>query len=99
MKLTGVALLFVLIFGRCSQSTVLSEGLSSTDTLTIRTGTSFGMCIGYCVKDYVFSGTRVDLTMLNRSRTQTSTKTCQTTISQETWRSLKELANPVAFSK
>jgi hypothetical protein len=37
--------------------------------------------------------------MINRSRTQTSSKTCQTTISQESWRSLKTLANQVAFSK
>ena len=99
MKLIGIALLFLMILGRCNPTTVSSEERPSTDALTIRTGSSFGMCVGYCVKDYVLNGTNVDLTMISRSKTQTSPKSCQKTISQESWDSLKRLADLDAFSK
>lgn len=99
MKLTGITLLFLMILGRCNPTTVSSEERTSTDPLTIRTGSSFGMCVGYCVKDYVFNGTSVVLTMISRSKTQTSPKTCQKTIDQSSWDSLKTLANLDAFNK
>ena len=99
MKLTGITLLFMMILGRCSPTNVSSEERTSTDPLTIRTGSSFGMCVGYCVKDYVFNGTTIDLTMISRSKTQTSPKNCQKTIDQASWDSLKTLANLDAFRK
>lgn len=99
MKLAGISLLFLLIMGRCNPTSVSSAERTSSDPLTIRTGTSFGMCVGYCVKDYVINGTALDLTMLNRTRTQTSTKSCQKTIDQTRWDSLKTMADLDAFSK
>lgn len=99
MKLTGITLLFLMILGRCGSTTVSSEERTSTDPLTIRTGTSFGMCVGYCVKEYVLNGTAVDLTMLSRNKAQASPKSCQKTIDQPTWDSLKTLADLDAFSK
>ena len=99
MKLTGIALLFFMIMGRCSSTTVSSAERTSADPLTIRTGTSFGMCAGYCVKEYVINGTAVDLTMLSRNKAQTSPKSCQKTIDQASWDSLKTLADLDAFNK
>ena len=90
----------VLTLGRCTQNTTLAPAdTASTDDLTIRTGTSFGMCAGYCQRDYVFNGTSATLTQNGtRSQAQIPAKTCQTTISQTDWNALKALANFDAFS-
>lgn len=98
MKLSVVTLLFLTILGRCTPGTISGERLS--DAATIRTGTSFGMCAGYCQKDYVLNGTNVTLTTSsNNNPTQYPTRTCQTTISQESWTSLKDFVNLDAFNK
>ena len=99
MKLTIITLLLFLITGRCNPTSVSSAERTSSDSLTIRTGTSFGMCAGYCVKDYVINGTALDLTMLSRNKAQTSPKSCQKTINQARWDSLKTMADLDAFSK
>ncbi|MFD2932172.1 hypothetical protein [Spirosoma flavum] len=99
MKLTGIALLFLMLLGRCTQSTISSAEPLSANELTIRTGTSFGMCVGYCVNEYVFNGTSVTLTQTGRPLAQNPIKTCQTTIDQATWNTLRAAANLETFSK
>ncbi|SOD96582.1 hypothetical protein [Spirosoma fluviale] len=99
MKLLGICLLFLSLLGRCSpDKSALAEPLS-TDGLIIRTGTSFGMCVGYCKHDYVISGTTLMLTQTSQLRTpnQNPVKTCQTTISPAVWDTLKAAANPTLF--
>lgn len=102
MKLLLVSMLCmaVLTLGRCTQTTALTPtDTASTDGITIRTGTSFGMCAGYCQSDYVFNGASATLTQNGtRSQAQVPVKTCQTTISQVDWDALKTLANFDAFS-
>ncbi|GAB2548294.1 hypothetical protein [Spirosoma aerophilum] len=98
MKIVGIFLFVLAVLGRCTPGAVSGERLP--DGAIIRTGTSFGMCAGYCQKDYVLTG--VDLTLTttsNNNPTQYPTKTCQTTISQESWNSLRDLVNPDAFKK
>lgn len=100
MKLLILTCLITLVLGRCTETTVKSSAENSTsDPLTIRTGTSFGMCVGYCQHDYVFNGTTVTLTQ-NGTRTQSEspTKTCQTTITAAEWNALKTLVNYDSFS-
>ncbi|MCX6213188.1 hypothetical protein [Spirosoma sp.] len=99
MKLLGICLLFLSLLGRCSpDKSVLAEPLA-TDGLIIRTGTSFGMCVGYCKHDYVISGTTLMLTQTSQARTQNQNpaKTCQTTIPQAVWDTLRAAANPTLF--
>ncbi|GAB3037435.1 hypothetical protein [Spirosoma pulveris] len=99
MKFLGICLLFISLLGRCSpDKSALAEPLS-TDGLIIRTGASFGMCVGYCKNDYVISGTTLMLTQTSQSRTQTQNppKNCQTTISQAAWDTLRAAANPNLF--
>ena len=98
MKLLLLFCVAVLALSRCTQSTALTPDTASTDVI-IRTGTSFGMCVGYCQNDYTFSGTSVTLTQ-NGTRTQAESpaRTCQTTLSQADWEALAALANVEAFS-
>ncbi len=100
MKLT-VAVLLVVVFVRCmSNLTPQTPQNTATDKLTIRTGTSFNMCTGYCRNDYVFNGTSVTLAQGGVfTQTQVTPRSCQSTISQTQWNDIKVLANLDAFSK
>ncbi|WP_460956172.1 hypothetical protein [Spirosoma litoris] len=99
MKTISIAVLFLVGLGRCTSS--LSPQESISDDLIIRTGTRFGMCMGtQCVKDFVFNGTSVTLTQKNvQPRAQSTSQSCQSTISLSDWQSLKANANLDAFSK
>lgn len=100
MKSVVFAVLLVLVFVRCMNDFTPQNAQDLTDGLTIRTGTSFGMCIGYCQSDYVFQGTSVTLTQSStRPQTTLSPKSCQSTISQDDWNTLKATANLDLFSK
>jgi hypothetical protein len=101
MKAIAVAVLFIVAFSHCTTkvSPQTKEGVS--DELTVRTGTSFGMCIGdHCVSDYVFNGTNVTLTHKSqRPQQQPASKSCQFTISQTDWNTIKANVNLDAFGK
>lgn len=98
MKTTLIVLLLFALFGQCSSST--EQTLADVDPLTIRTGSSFGMCVGNsCRKEYVFNGTSVTLVQ-SGARTQSPAQTCQRTISATEWNALKAAAaNFDAFSQ
>ena len=87
--------MLTMLFGHCTTMVVQSQ---SDAALTIRTGTSFGFCRGYCRNDYTFAGTSVTLTQ-NSSADRLPTKVCQTTINADTWTTLKGLADLETFSK
>jgi hypothetical protein len=98
MKLRIINMLLLAVLGGCTSISPQTEQVA--DDLTIHTGTSFGMCVGYCVSDYDFSGTSVTLTRKESSRVpKNPAKTCQTTISQADWNALKALANVDNFNK
>ena len=97
MKLLSISLLFLATLGRCTPGAVSGERLP--DAAIIRMGTSFGMCNGYCRKDYAVNGSSLTLTASSHTPAQYPTKTCQTMISQESWNSLKDLVNPDTFNK
>ncbi len=98
MKMTVFSLLLLMILGSCRSDTATPA--ESVDGLIIRSGTSFGFCVGYCQKDYVFDKTNVTLTEQDkRAPTQNPTKTCQKTISQADWNALTAAAKPDLFSR
>ena len=99
MKAVAVAILLIISFGRCQSRLTPQTADDTVDTLTIRTGTVFGMCVSdYCVSDYVFNGTHVTLTHKG-TRSQAVPQSCQSTISQADWIALKASANMDLFSK
>lgn len=99
MKAITLIVLLLIGFGPCQTRLTPQSADDITDTLTIRTGTAFGMCAGdYCVRDYVFNGTRVTLTHRG-TRSQTASQSCQSTISQADWIALKANANLDSFDK
>ena len=99
MKLLLLFCMAALTLSRCTQSTSLTPDTALTDGLIIRTGTSFGMCVGYCQNDYVLDGTRVTLTQNGtRTQAQSPTRTCQTTLSAADAEALRASANFEAFS-
>ena len=94
-----IATLLILAFGSCMNSFTPQNGPDTTG-LIIRTGTSAGMCVGYCAFDYVFNGTSVTLTQSStRMQSGITPKSCQSTISQADWDALRQSANLDAFSK
>lgn len=98
MRFLVIATLFTIAFGRCADKSV--SAVDPNEPLTIRTGTSFGMCMGYCLNDYAFNGTRVTLTQSGtRTQAQNPARTCQNTISSADWNTLKASANFDAFGK
>lgn len=98
----SIVLLVLLITGfvRCMNSFTPQAAQNTTDDLTISSGTSFGMCTGYCQNDYTFNGTSVTLVQSSvRPQTTLTSKSCQSTISQSDWNTLKAAANVDLFSK
>ena len=100
MKAFVVAILLVVVFVRCMNDFTQQSSQGTVDALTIRTGTSFGMCVGYCQNDYVFNGSSVTLAQSNsRPQAQVTPRSCQTTISLVDWNALKANADFDALSK
>ncbi len=96
MKLLILGSLLALALGTCSEKSVGPQA----DPLVIHTGTSFGFCTGYCVKDYVITGTTITLTQRGTSRQGVNPdKTCQTSLGATAWDALKAKADFTAFSK
>lgn len=98
MKTISTALLLSLLFGQCTQTGVTTKEPTSQG-LIIRTGTSFGMCVGYCLTDYELNGTTITLTQsAPRTQAQNPTKMCQSALSTDTWNALASV-NFDAFGK
>jgi len=96
MNLRAINILLLTALCSCSSVSPQSDQ-KVNDGLIVRTGTSFGMCVGYCRNDYEFKQTAVTLTRndIRKSLTQT----CQTTISEADWIAIKSAANFQEFSK
>ncbi len=88
---------FVALSVGCQETTVQSV----SDSLTIRTGTSFGMCVGdKCRKEYVFNGTSATLTHSGNGRgNPTPAKTCQKQLSAQDWNALKAAVDLSMFNR
>lgn len=101
MKPVIISVLLVVVFVRCmSNLTPQTPQNVATEKLTIRTGTSFNMCVGYCKNDYVFNGISATLAQSGSlPQAQVTPRSCQSTISQTQWNDIKALANLDAFSK
>ena len=99
MKTIIAVLLLGLVFSQCTQTEITSKEPTSQG-LIIRTGTSFGMCVGYCFNDYQLNGTTITLTQsAPRTQGQYPTKTCQSTINTDDWNALVSSINVETFSK
>ncbi|GAB4004627.1 hypothetical protein GCM10028808_02630 [Spirosoma migulaei] len=99
MKSIAVVILLIIGFGHCQTRLTPQTADDLTDTLTIRTGTAFGMCAGeYCIREYVFNGTHVTLTHKG-ARSQAAAQSCQSTISAADWIALKASVNLASFNQ
>ncbi|MDB5240295.1 MAG: hypothetical protein JWP57_920, partial [Spirosoma sp.] len=67
MKQILLLFVFALAMSRCTENRVRPI---TDEALTIRSGTSFGMCMGYCQNNYTLNGTNVTL-IQSGTRTQT----------------------------
>lgn len=101
MKSIVIVVLLIAVFVHCTNNvTPQSPQSTVADKLTIRTGTSFNMCAGYCKNDYVFNGTSITLAQGSvLPQAQVTPRSCLSTISQAQWNEIKTLANLAAFSK
>ena len=96
MKPTLTILLMWLMLN-CTTVTPITPN-SNTDGLTIRSGTSFGYCLGYCNKTLELTTDKAIFINSSRDPAKYPTKTCTGAVSQETWANTKTNLNSVAFS-
>ncbi|GAB4001267.1 hypothetical protein GCM10028807_57150 [Spirosoma daeguense] len=100
MKRFGNLFALLVLFTQCTSSVspVSPENLASE--LTIRSGTAFGFCMGYCEKAYVFNGTRVSLTEKAPGQLTTpAPRSCESTISEADWNNLVSKSDLETFGK
>lgn len=91
---TLAVLLFIL--AACSGTPVAS--LTSGDELVIRSGTSFGMCIGYCRTEIRISPREIVFIETSRDTRQHPTRTRRSRIDAKEWQELVALADTKVFS-
>jgi hypothetical protein len=78
--------------------TVDPEGEFLNRPLTIRSGTSFGMCIGHCQKEVEITEQNVAVTLKSfRSKEQYPDKTCSIQTDSDDWQTLGQSLNREAF--
>ncbi|MBD2702536.1 hypothetical protein IC229_17950 [Spirosoma sp. BT702] len=101
MKRLGNFVAIALLFVQCSSSVDPQNPENLNSELIVRSGTSFGFCLGYCQKNYVFDKTNVTLNEIANGRqpTQLDPRNCSFTISEADWNAVKASANLDAFSK
>jgi len=97
-----IALISFILMGlvRCSdQSSVTAENVAG-ETVIIRSGTSFGMCIGYCVKEIELVATSATFTKKSRpDPAKYPTRTCTKSVSVNKAAELTSMAQFNEFRK
>jgi len=88
--------LVALLAAQCGTQQTLDPETDAS--LIIRSGTSFGYCIGYCKRQLDLTSTEAAYFM-NDNQQQLPTKTCKGTITAEEWKSLAAQADLEALKK
>lgn len=96
MKTLILVGVIALVASQCGPKTVTTE--LENVTLVIRSGTSYGFCIGYCERVLELKGTAVTYTMRD-IRQQLPDKVCNATISASEWNNLAAKADLTALQK
>ncbi|GAB3707185.1 hypothetical protein GCM10027592_41100 [Spirosoma flavus] len=101
MKRLGNLFAVTLLFVQCSSNVDSLNPENLNTDLIVRSGTSFGFCVGYCYKNYVFDKTNVTLNEIGggRQTTPLEPRNCSFTISEADWNAVKAAANVDEFNK
>jgi hypothetical protein len=70
---------------------------ASQEPLVVRSGTSFGMCIGYCVTELRVESERLVLTRTSRDEAKYPKQTETKELSREEWEAVTRLVEQSAF--
>lgn len=88
---------FLILFSSCNR-VMNPEGESVSQPLTIRSGTSFGMCVGHCQKQVEITGQIVTVEFKSfRDKDQYPDKACSNQTDSEEWQALVQSLNREAF--
>lgn len=97
MKLILIGLLLSVAVNRCADS---SGNEPTAETTIIRSGTSFGYCVGYCERILSVEGDVVTFTKLNsRSPALNPAQTCKTVLTEAKWTALRAKASLAELRK
>lgn len=97
MKSVLANFLLMLVLGSCADKFVAEP---TQDTLTIRSGISYGYCIGYCQRVLELTPTAAVFTKAsNQPSTQYPTVSCTGAITESEWKTLETQANLAALQK
>lgn len=96
MKTLILASIVALFISQCGQKTLQPE-VDSTSVI-IRSGTSFGFCIGYCERELTLNGTSATF-VIRGTRQQLPDKTCTGTLTADEWNALVTKASFSAFQQ
>ena len=88
-----------LLAGSCT-TVAEPEGDLSAAPLVIRSGTSFGMCMGYCYTEVAIASETTTLTGKSfRNKEQYPDKQCSSNTTQDDWQALRGLINREALRR
>lgn len=95
-----IALISLMLMGlaQCSEQPAVTT--DPAESIVIRSGTSFGMCIGYCTKDMELVGTKAMFTKNSfRDPAKYPTRTCTKMLTESKAANLNSLARFNEFRK
>ena len=96
MKKMIVSALLLVVLGSCQQD--FNPGTNGS-SLTVRSGTSFGMCVGYCQQEVVIDNKNTVFTKTSREPDKNPTINCQKQTDMGTWNDIATKVNFDAFQK
>ncbi len=97
-----IALVSLLLMGlvRCSDQPLVTAENAAAESVVIRSGTSFGMCMGYCNKDMELVGNTATYTKSSlRDPAKYPTRTCTQTMTESKAANLSSLTKFTEFLK
>lgn len=96
MKTFIISSLIAFVVSQCGKQTLEPEVDGAS--MIIRSGTSYGFCIGYCQRELTLIGTSAQYVMRD-NRKELPEKTCSGTISGEEWNALTSKVNFTTFQQ
>jgi hypothetical protein len=88
----------LLLLPGCAGVESTSSTLADT-SLVVRTGTSFGMCLGYCESTLEIGGTEMILRQTSREPDRNPPREVRGTLTRQQWEEIAALASSDAFAR
>lgn len=93
LKMRSIVLLGCVLIGPTACGAASLEGLRTEKDVTVTTGTSFGMCIGYCSRTVAIDSERIRITERSWDPDRNPARTREESITAGEWAEIAQLAS------